>query len=350
MCLACARAHQLPTGPKKAQPVGPKPQQIISAPAGTLAITTPAVNATMWVLAGNSSVKTLTRFDAISGKIQLRIPASPQAVDVVQTATGTLILGLRTASTGAIEVVNPATGRVPVSIPVAAPVLNMAASNNGTLLYVLEGTPKAHGIAVLNIGAAKFIKDIPVSNRSVAIAPLSSGTDWVLLHQGTVDEVSLTNNQTLVTFATGGGPASSIAASPDGLSLYVLRPVVQVSTVPGNWSNVAAVKVATEQVTHVLPAPAHCVDITISTGGQLLYTAVGTQAFGNVQVYALKGWVVTAPTGRWWWTATGLVLIVWALEIFPNVSEVSAAAIAVVLLVAIGLGTIVVSPPAKQER
>src|ERR1035441_6633593 len=52
---------------------------------------------------------------------------------------------------------------------------------------------------------------------------------------------------------------------------------------------------------------------------------------------------MTRPPGRWWWTATGLVLIVWALEIFPSVSEVSWASVAVVLLVAAGLSTIVAS-------
>jgi hypothetical protein len=277
------------SAPPKPAPVGQKPDLIFPAPAGVIAITSPQVNASMWILAGNNSIKTLTMVDAITGKIQRRLPVSSQATDVVQTAPGTLIVGLRTATTGALDLINPVSGFATVSIPVAAPVLKLASSVNGALLYVLEGTSKARAVSIYNVNAKRLIKSIPVDKRAVAVEALPDGSGiWVLLQNGKVDEISLATNEVLTTFTTGGN-ASALAASPDGMTLYVLRPVEQVSTVPGFGSNVARVKLATQQVTHVLPAPGHCVDIAISTGGQLLYDAVGTATFGNIQVYSLAG-------------------------------------------------------------
>jgi hypothetical protein len=48
-------------------------------------------------------------------------------------------------------------------------------------------------------------------------------------------------------------------------------------------------------------------------------------------------------SGRWWWVAAGVTLIVWALELFPGVSEIAWLSAVVVGLVALGLTTIVVS-------
>jgi hypothetical protein len=61
-------------------------------------------------------------------------------------------------------------------------------------------------------------------------------------------------------------------------------------------------------------------------------------------------------TGRWWWAATGITLIVWALELFSGVSELAWIAAVVVVLMALGLATIVVSLrpvgtlPASDQR
>ena len=55
----------------------------------------------------------------------------------------------------------------------------------------------------------------------------------------------------------------------------------------GQIANVAVVDVATESVRRVLPAPSHCVEILVSPSGNQLYEVVGTQDYGNIQVFAL---------------------------------------------------------------
>jgi hypothetical protein len=46
---------------------------------------------------------------------------------------------------------------------------------------------------------------------------------------------------------------------------------------------------------------------------------------------------------RWWWTVTGIVLVIWALQIYPSVNLIPAATAAVVIFGLWGLGTVVAS-------
>jgi hypothetical protein len=46
---------------------------------------------------------------------------------------------------------------------------------------------------------------------------------------------------------------------------------------------------------------------------------------------------------RWWWTVAGIVLVLWALQIYPSVNQVPATAVAVVVFGLWGLGTVVAS-------
>ena len=79
-------------------------------------------------------------------------------------------------------------------------------------------------------------------------------------------------------FRTGDG-ARSIALSPDGNTLYVLKG-------PAAAPNVAVVDVATQSVQRVMPAPANCLQILVSANGGELYQMVGTPGYGNIQVFA----------------------------------------------------------------
>jgi hypothetical protein len=54
---------------------------------------------------------------------------------------------------------------------------------------------------------------------------------------------------------------------------------------------------------------------------------------------------------RWWWTVAGIVLVIWALQIYPSVNQIPAAAVAVVIFGLWGLGTVVASlTPVRADR
>jgi DNA-binding beta-propeller fold protein YncE len=99
----------------------------------------------------------------------------------------------------------------------------------------------------------------------------------VLQKTGLVDEIGLHNGIKESTF-TVRDPGESIALSPDGGQLYVLKGTSAVS-------NIAVVDVATESIAAVLPAPSHCVELTVSPDGKQLYEVVGAPGYGNIQVF-----------------------------------------------------------------
>ena len=97
----------------------------------------------------------------------------------------------------------------------------------------------------------------------------------------TQQEIDLTSPVVVAKFkaASKDDTAQSIALSPDGSTLYVLKNA-------DGTSNIADVNLATEAVRKVLPAPSHCVGLLVSTSGGQLYDLVGTPTYGNIQVFA----------------------------------------------------------------
>ena len=102
---------------------------------------------------------------------------------------------------------------------------------------------------------------------------------YALEGTGLVDEISISTGQVVSKFRVGNA-GTSIAISPDGGMLYVLKNA-------GTASNVAVVSTDTESVREVLPAPRNCAEVLVSPGGGQLYEVVGTAEYGNIQVYAI---------------------------------------------------------------
>ena len=106
-------------------------------------------------------------------------------------------------------------------------------------------------------------------------------TLYVLERNGLVDQVNITGGKVVAKFRVGGqgDTGQSIALSPDGTTLYVLKS-------DGATSNIADVNTSTEAVREALPAPSQCVQVLVSASGGQLYEVVGTATYGNIQVYA----------------------------------------------------------------
>ena len=106
-------------------------------------------------------------------------------------------------------------------------------------------------------------------------------TLYALERNGLVDQINITGGKVVSKFTgtSKGETAESMAISPDGNTIYVLK-------TNGVVSNIAEVNTDTESVRKVLPAPGHCVQVLVSAGGGQLYEVVGTATYGNIQVYA----------------------------------------------------------------
>jgi len=255
------------------------PLAAVPAPAGLLGGGAPQADGQMWVLGGTSSSRTLQLLDLTDGKAALIVPESAAAAAVSQSPSGLLGVGLATATTGALEVRNGATGALQASVAVGAPVRAVAAGGDGTTFYVLDGTSSVASVALVNAAAGRAGVTLPVPADTIAVAidPLGQNL-YALERSGQVTQVAVGSGQVVARYAVGASPRR-LAISSDGHTLYVLKG-------SGGVDDVSVVMTTTERQVAALPAPADCVGLELSLDGRQLYELVGTPSIGNIQVFA----------------------------------------------------------------
>lgn len=161
----------------------------IAVPAGLLAGTVPQPNGTLWVLAGTGGVRAINEINLSTGKQSLSVGVSDTAQTVAQSSTGILALGLGSAKTGAVELLDASTGAVTGTIPVGAPVMSLAFGDDGVTLYVLNGTAKTRSVTIINTSTQKVTGTIglPSDARSIVPTPNQQAI-WSLQASGVVQE------------------------------------------------------------------------------------------------------------------------------------------------------------------
>jgi DNA-binding beta-propeller fold protein YncE len=147
---------------------------------------------------------------------------------------------------------------------------------------VLSGTARIASVTIVGSRAGRVIGSVPMPADAASVVPdVPQTTLYALERNGLVDQIDITGGKVVAKFKVGtrNDMGESIALSPDGGDLYVLKQ-------SGAVSNIADVNTATEAVRKVLPAPSHCVGIFVSSSGGQLYELVGTAQYGNIQVFA----------------------------------------------------------------
>lgn len=266
----------------KSTPAAIKPSRIFAGPAGLVAAGNPEASGSMWLLAGTSGERTLQLLDLGSGQLAKPLPESANAVTLAQATSGDVIVGLATATTGAIEFRGAPNGQLLSTTPIGAPVRSVAIDPGMTMAYVLNGTLTSASVTVFHWGDSTPITNLAAPADATAIAPSAAG-DIVYTAEpsGNIDAIPVRGGP-LSHFQTGVG-ARALAVNPNGGYLYVLKGL-------GAAENIAVVNLATGAVTSVLPAAADSVGLAISPDGTLLFDVVGDAGLGNVQA-------ITLPTG-----------------------------------------------------
>jgi hypothetical protein len=257
----------------------PRPQQVLPAPKDLLAAAQPQPNGTLWALAGGAASKGLFDISLATGKGVGSISVSDSARSVTESLSGTVGLALGTAKTGALELLNGSTGKVIRTVPLGAPARDVVVGSDGATFYVLDGNAKSASVTVVNSRNGDMQGTVPVPLNTVSISPDSQGSSlYALQPNGLVSQIAVVGGKIMTSF-TIGSAGRSLALSPDGSTLYVLKDVAGVT------ANVAEVNPATESVQRVLPAPANSLQVLVSADGAQLYQLVGTPAYGNIQVF-----------------------------------------------------------------
>ena len=155
----------------------------------------------------------------------------------------------------------------------------MVLGSDGSTFYVLTTWATSASVTIVNSQNGRKLGNVLVPVNTVSVAPdIQQAALYVLQGNGLVDAIGISGGKIMARF-TVGALGRSIALSPDGSTLYVLKGTSAVS-------NVAVVDVSTESVRRVLPAPSDCRELLVSASGRQLYEVVGTPGYGNIQVFA----------------------------------------------------------------
>ena len=261
------------------QPAVTTAQRILAAPKDLVAAAQPQSNGALWALAGSATGKGLFDINLANGSGLGSVSVSDAARSVAESLAGVVGLALGAGRTGALELLDGSTGKVTKTIALGAPARAVAVGSDGSTFYVLNGTPKSASVTIVNSQNGAVQGTIPVPLETVAIAPDADGESlYALQPNGLISQIALVGGNVMSSFPVGSA-ARSLALSPDGSTMYVLKDA-------GAGVNVAEVNLATESVQKVLPAPANCLQVLVSADGSKLYQVVGTPTYGNIQVFA----------------------------------------------------------------
>ena len=254
------------------------PEQIIAAPRSLLGASAPQSDGTIWAVAGHPSVG-LFEFGSADGRQRASVSVSRSARSVAETTGGVLGIALGNATSGALQLVaSTHLSAVRRTVQLPAPAIQVVTAPGSTDFYVLTAWSSSASVSVVSSGSGKVTATVPAPRDAVSLAAdPQQHLVYVLQRNGLVDEIALANGHILTSF-TVGQPGRSLALSPDGKTLYVLKGTSAVA-------NIAVVDTATEGMQKVLPAPSHCLELLSSPSGRQLYEVVGSASYGNIQVF-----------------------------------------------------------------
>ena len=281
-CLAAASLVAACSSSSSGGAPSSKLASIIPASAGLIAGTSPTSDDRVWVLAGTPRVKTLSQLNLRDGKQVSIVPVSADAIAVTASVSGVLCVGTATRRSGAIELRNGSTGALLTTVPVAAPVIDVAAGSDGTTMYVLYGLHGVFTVAEVDSQTGLVEVTLPVLKDAVALAPTpAQDAIYVVSASGLIDEVSTSDGRRLAEFRVSD-TGIDLTLAPSGKTMYVLEG-------PAPAPAIAVIDLAKDAQTSVGPAAANSVGIAPGYDDQHLYDFVGTSAVGNVQLIALHG-------------------------------------------------------------
>jgi DNA-binding beta-propeller fold protein YncE len=243
----------------------------------------PQANGFMWLLARTEGTANLQELNLTTGHVTLVVPAPSSSTTISQSPSGVIAVGLATASSGALELLNGASGALVATVPLGAPVKAVSAGADGTTFYVLDGNANSMSVSLVNSQTDNVSVTVPAPLDTVDIAVDPQGQNlFALRADGRVDQITVGTGAVTGSFLVGSNPLQ-LTTSDTGGMLYVLK-----STQGGAAGNVSVIDLATEAQINALPAPAHSVGLQLSPDGRSLYLVVGTPTLGNVQQFALR--------------------------------------------------------------
>jgi hypothetical protein len=257
-----------------------KPVAITAGPAGLKSGTAPSTSGLMWLLASNLKGANLQRVREKDGRVLGIVPLPKEASTVSESSGGYLLVGLNGLASGAVRILSAKGGATLGSIPTSGPVIDMVTAADGVTAYILSKTRSARVVDVINLETRRIVSHVPVplQTSSIAVSP-DQMSMYSLEPNGLISLIDVGTSRITDRFSTDSY-ARHLAASLDGTKLLVLKGAL-------NANNVSVIDIVTQRTVAVVPAPANTVWIQSSLDGSQIVNFIGTPTMGNVQIFQI---------------------------------------------------------------
>ena len=212
--------------------------------------------------------------------VQTPVQAAPYAYVANQCASSS-------CTDGTVLVINTATNAVAATSPVGNYPIGVAASPDGSRVYVANDS--SNTVSVIDTATNAVAATIPVGNAPIGVAVSPDGSRVYVANENDTVSVIDTANDTVTATITVGNVPYGVAVNPDGSRVYVAN----------NGSNtVSVINTATNAVTATIPVGKAPDGVAVSPDGSRVY--VTNQVSNTVSVIDTASGLVTAtiPVGN----------------------------------------------------
>jgi YVTN family beta-propeller protein len=197
----------------------------------------------------NSDSSTISVIDAATNKVIATIPLGQNSSRVAASPDGTKMYIL---DINGISVIDTATNTLTVTIPVKGFLNGIAVAPDGSKIYVTNPDfdanfiPKGRGtVLVIDAVTSKVIATVLVGYTPLGIAVTPDGSKIYVTNEGqsTVSVIDASTNKKIATIRVDDRPMG-VAVTPDGTKIYVAN---------GYSNTVSVIEVATDKVIATIP-------------------------------------------------------------------------------------------------
>ncbi|MCW3074880.1 MAG: C-terminal target protein [Flaviaesturariibacter sp.] len=207
---------------------------------------------------GTGNIASFTATNSTSAPITSTITVTP-------VTRGTGFAYIANNLDGTVSVINSATNVVTATIPAGVSPIGVAASADGSKVYVTNNSSGSGSVSVINTATNTVSATIPVGSSPYGVAVSADGSKVYVANSGsnTVSVINTSTNTIAATVTVGTRPRG-VVISPDGSKVYVTNDIS---------NTVSVIATATNTVSATIPVGTAPYGVTVSTDGSKVYVA-----------------------------------------------------------------------------
>jgi YVTN family beta-propeller protein len=239
----------------------------------------------------NLNSNTVTVINTANNNFTVTVPVGtgPEGVAASPDGTRVYVTNINYGGPGTVSVIDTANNKVTATVPIGykySP-LGVSVTPDGTKVYVADRDINC--VSVIDTGTSKVTATVNVGKEPWEVAVSPDGTKVFVTNRysNTISVIDTATNTVTATVNVGLGPRG-IAVSPNGTKVFVTN---------GESNNVSVIDTATNTVTATVPVGSYPLGIAVSPDGTKAYVANNYNNYVSVIDTATNTVTATVPVG-----------------------------------------------------